>query len=335
MKAVAYQKFLPAEHPESLLDVELPAPEAQSRDLLVRVEAVSVNPVDTKVRVRKEPAEGDYQVLGWDAAGVVEAVGAEVTLFQPGDKVYYAGALDRPGSNSELHLVDERIAAKMPESLDFAQAAALPLTTITAWEILFDRLGFTAESTGTLLVIGAAGGVGSIMIQLAKQLTRLTVIGTSSREETKQWALDLGADHVINHRNPLHEELQALGTPQVHAIASLTNTEQHLPALAEAIAPQGKIAVIDDPSALDIMPFKQKCVSWHWEFMFTRSLFQTEDIQKQHDLLTETARLIDAGRIKTTLAETFGAINATNLRRAHQLLESGKSRGKIVLAGFE
>ncbi|MGD9417327.1 MAG: zinc-binding alcohol dehydrogenase family protein [Verrucomicrobiota bacterium JB025] len=334
MKAIAYQKSLPAEHPESLMEIELPAPAASGRDLLVRVEAISVNPVDTKVRMRKEPAEGEYQVLGWDAAGVVEAVGPEVTRFHPGDRVFYAGALDRPGSNSELHLVDERIAAKMPASLDFPQAAALPLTTITAWEILFDRLGFTADSTGTLLIIGAGGGVGSIMIQLAKQLTRLTVIGTASREETRQWALELGADQVIDHRNPLHQELRKLGHPEVHAITALTRTDQHLAAMAEAIAPQGKIAIIDDPASLDIMPFKQKSVSWHWEFMFTRSLFQTGDMIKQHELLTETARLIDAGKIRTTLAESFGTITAANLRRAHQLLESGKSRGKIVLAGF-
>ncbi|MGD7653668.1 MAG: zinc-binding alcohol dehydrogenase family protein, partial [Verrucomicrobiales bacterium] len=280
MKAIAYQKSLPAEHPESLMEIELPAPAASGRDLLVRVEAISVNPVDTKVRMRKEPAEGEYQVLGWDAAGVVEAVGPEVTRFHPGDRVFYAGALDRPGSNSELHLVDERIAAKMPASLDFAQAAALPLTTITAWEILFDRLGFTADSTGTLLIIGAGGGVGSIMIQLAKQLTRLTVIGTASREETRQWALELGADQVIDHRNPLHQELRKLGHPEVHAITALTRTDQHLAAMAEAIAPQGKIAIIDDPASLDIMPFKQKSVSWHWEFMFTRSLFQTGDMIK-------------------------------------------------------
>ncbi len=334
MKAIAYQKSLPAEHPESLMEIELPAPAASGRDLLVRVEAISVNPVDTKVRMRKEPSEGDYQVLGWDAAGVVEAVGPEVTRFHPGDRVFYAGALDRPGSNSELHLVDERIAAKMPASLDFPQAAALPLTTITAWEILFDRLGFTTDSTGTLLIIGAAGGVGSIMIQLAKQLTRLTVIGTASREETRQWALELGADQVIDHRNPLHQELRKLGHHEVHAIAALTRTDQHLAAMAEAIAPQGKIAIIDDPASLDIMPFKQKSVSWHWEFMFTRSLFQTGDMIKQHELLTETARLIDAGKIRTTLAESFGTITAANLRRAHQLLESGKSRGKIVLSGF-
>ena len=334
MKAVAYQKSLPAEDANSLLDVELPAPEASGRNILVRVEAVSVNPVDSKIRLRQEPAEGDYAVLGWDASGVVEAIGPNVTLFQPGDKVWYAGAIDRPGSNSELHLVDERIVSKMPESLSFTEAAALPLTTITAWEILFDRLQFDSQSTGNLLIIGAAGGVGSIMIQLAKQLTQLTVIATASRPETEQWVRDLGADHVINHRNPLHQELTQLGIPQVEFIASLTNTDDHLSSLAEAIGPQGKIAVIDDPAALDIMPFKLKAVSWHWELMFTRSLFQTEDMLEQHKLLAKTAQLIDEGKIKTTLTETYGTINATNLRRAHQLIESGKARGKIVLAGF-
>ncbi|MGJ8725848.1 MAG: zinc-binding alcohol dehydrogenase family protein [Roseibacillus sp.] len=335
MKAVAYQASLPISDPNALLDVDLPAPEATSRNLLVRVEAVSVNPVDTKIRLRQEPAEGKYAVLGWDAAGVVEAVGSGVTLFKPGDKVWYAGAIDRPGCNSELHLVDERIVAKMPTSLSFPEAAALPLTTITAWEILFDRLQFSSSSTGNLLIIGAAGGVGSIMIQLAKQLTNLTVIATASRPETQQWVRDLGADHVINHRNALDQELKALNIPTVQAIATLTNTDQHLPALAEAIAPQGKIAIIDDPDTLDIMPFKTKSVSWHWELMFTRSLFQTEDMVKQHQLLTKAANLIDSGKIKTTLNKTFGTINAPNLRSAHELIESGRSQGKIVLEGFK
>ncbi|MEM9079077.1 MAG: zinc-binding alcohol dehydrogenase family protein [Verrucomicrobiota bacterium] len=334
MKAAAYQKSLPITDPNSLLDVDLPKPKATGHDILVHVEAVSVNPVDVKIRMRQEPAEGEYAVLGWDASGTVEAVGPDVTLFQPGDKIWYAGAIDRPGCNSEFHLVDERIASKMPTSLSFPEAAALPLTTITAWEILFDRLQFNSSSTGSLLIIGAAGGVGSIMVQLAKQLTQLTVIGTASRDETQQWILDLGADHVINHRNPLHEELKALGIPHVDAIATLNQTDKHLPAIAEAIAPQGKIAIIDDPESLDIIPFKLKAVSWHWELMFTRSLFQTEDMIKQHELLAETAQLIDDGKLKTTLNETFGTINATNLRRAHELIESNTSRGKIVLAGF-
>ncbi|MEO0416844.1 MAG: zinc-binding alcohol dehydrogenase family protein, partial [Verrucomicrobiota bacterium] len=311
----------------------LPDPVASGRDLLVKIEAVSVNPVDTKIRTRIDP-EGNSNVLGWDAAGTVEAVGDDVTLFQPGDRVWYAGAIDRPGTNSERHVVDERIVAKMPKSLDFAEAAALPLTSITAWEMLFDRLALTAESTGTLLIIGAAGGVGSIMIQLAKQLTNLTVIASASREETATWVNELGADHVVNHREPLHEELKKIDIHSVNYIAALTETETHLPAIIEAIAPQGKIAVIDDPSSFDIMPFKRKSVSVHWEFMFTRSLFQTDDILEQHRLLTKMSEMVDQGTIRTTATESLGVINATNIKKAHTLIESGKARGKIVLAGF-
>ena len=333
MKAVGYPHSLPANDPQSLQDVELSAPVATGNDILVRVKAVSVNPVDTKVRKRVEPSEGSPKVLGWDAAGVVESVGDKVEFFSPGDEVWYAGAIDRPGCNSELHLVDERIAAKKPKTLSFAEAAALPLTTITAWEILFDRLEVSAKSNGGILIIGAGGGVGSIMVQLAKRLTDLTVVGTASRTETTDWISSLGADHIINHREPLGPQLDSLGV-STNYIASLTNTGDYLTQYAELIAPQGKIAVIDDPPAIDIMPFKQKCISWHWEFMFTRSLFQTEDITKQHELLTRVAEMVDRGEIKTTLAETFGTINAENLRKAHMLLESGKSRGKIVLSGF-
>ncbi len=330
MKAVVYQKSLPIDQPQVLKDLDLPKPEASGNDLLVKVEAVSVNPVDTKIRTRIDP-EGKSNVLGWDAARVVESVGDKVELFQPGDKVWYAGAIDRPGTNSEYHLVDERIVAKMPDSLDFTQAAALPLTTITAWEILFDRLGLTQDSSGELLIIGAAGGVGSIMTQLAN----VTVIGTASREETVAWVNELGADHVINHRNPIDQELADIGHPEVNYIASLTNTDDHLPAMAECIAPQGKVAVIDDPvNGLDIMPFKRKSVSFHWEFMFTRSLFQTDDILEQHHLLTKVAEMVDAGQIRTTLPDSSGTISAENLIKAHALIESGQARGKIVLTGF-
>ena len=333
MKAVGYTHSLPASDPQSLQDVELPIPSASGHDILVRVEAVSVNPVDTKVRRRAAPAAGEIKVLGWDVAGVVEAVGEEVEFFSPGDEVWYAGAIDRAGCNSQFHLVDERIAAQKPKSLSFAEAAALPLTSITAWELLFARLEVARTATGGLLIMGAGGGVGSIMVQLAKRLTALTVVGTASRPETSDWVTSLGADHVINHREPLGPQLNALGA-SVNYIASLTNTGDYLTQYAELIAPQGRIAVIDDPPAIDIMPFKQKCVSWHWEFMFTRSMFQTDDMIEQQKLLTRVAEMVEQGDIKTTLADTLGKINADNLRQAHQLIESGKSRGKIVLAGF-
>ncbi|BCR25820.1 zinc-binding alcohol dehydrogenase family protein [Aquipseudomonas alcaligenes] len=337
MKAIAYYQSLPIDHAEALLDIELPAPQPGPRDLLVRVMAISVNPVDTKIRRNVSPGAGEAKVLGWDVAGEVLEVGAEVRQFRPGDKVFYAGAIDRAGANSELHVVDERIVGRMPGSLDFARAAALPLTAITAWELLFERLGVRegkGDERQSLLVIGAAGGVGSILVQLARQLTGLTVIGTASRAETQQWVRELGAHHVIDHSQPLLPQLKALGHDQVSMVASLTHTDQHLDQLIEALAPQGKLALIDDPAQLDVVKLKRKSLSLHWEFMYTRSLFQTEDMVEQHRLLNRVSQLIDDGVLKTTVGEHFGRIDAANLRRAHALLESGKARGKIVLEGF-
>lgn len=338
MKAVGYQKPQPIANTESLLDISLPEPVATGHDLLVEVKAISVNPVDTKVRNSGAPAEGQpYKVLGWDASGIVKAVGPDVTLFKPGDRVWYAGSIARPGTNAELHLVDERIVGYAPKSLDFAQAAALPLTAITAWEMLFDRLGVQPGKKPegkTLLVIGASGGVGSILVQLASRLTSLTVIGTASRPETQAWVKELGAHHVIDHSQPLAEELKAIGYPTMDYVVSLTQTDAHLAQIIEAIAPQGKFGLIDDPKALDVMPFKRKSVSIHWELMFTRSLFGTADMVGQHRLLNEVAALVDAGLVRTTLAERFGAINAENLKKAHALIESGKARGKVVLEGW-
>lgn len=337
MKAIAYQQSLPIDHAEALQDITLPEPVASGRDLLVDVRAISVNPVDTKIRNGVAPAAGDWKVLGWDAAGVVSAVGPEVTDFKVGDRVWYAGSIARAGTNSERHLVDERIVGKMPASLDFSQAAALPLTGITAWEMLFDRLGIAQDPSptgATLLIIGAAGGVGSIMVQLARQLTGVTVIGTASRPQTQAWVRELGAHHVIDHSQPLSQELKRIGIPQVDYIVSLTETDQHLLEIAESIAPQGKFGLIDDPKALNANVFKRKSVSLHWELMFTRSLFGTKDMAKQGHLLSRLAELVDAGRIRTTVGEHFGTINAANLKRAHALLESGQARGKIVLEGF-
>ncbi|MDR3429976.1 zinc-binding alcohol dehydrogenase family protein [Silvimonas sp.] len=337
MKAVGYYQNQAIDHPESLIDLTLPDPTPGEYDLLVEVKAISVNPVDVKIRGGVAPTAGEAKVIGWDAAGVVRAVGSRVSLFKPGDRVWYAGSLTRPGTNSELHLVDERIAGRMPQSLDFAHAAALPLTAITAWELLFDRLQVldnAAPSGNALLVIGAAGGVGSIMVQLARQLTGLTVIGTASRPETQAWVKELGAHHVIDHTKPLTEELKRIGVAQVEYVASLNQTEAHYAQIVEALAPQGKLALIDDPAQLDARPLKRKSISLHWEFMFTRSMFATADQIKQHQLLTRLADLIDAGVIRTTLAEHFGTINAANLKKAHALLESNKARGKIVLEGF-
>ncbi|QXR35372.1 zinc-binding alcohol dehydrogenase family protein [Alcaligenes aquatilis] len=338
MKAIAYKVPQAIEQPESLLDVELPDPVATGRDLLVHVQAVSVNPVDTKVRESAQPAEGEqYKVLGWDACGIVQAVGPQVSLFQPGDRVWYAGSIARPGTNSQLHLVDERIVAHAPKTLNSAAAAALPLTTITAWEMLFDRLGVApgkAPAGKTLLIVGASGGVGSILTQLASRLTSLTVIGTASRPETQAWVKELGAHHVIDHSQLLAAQLERIGHPEVDYVVSLTHTDQHFDQLVQVIAPQGKFGLIDDPASLDVGKLKRKSVSLHWEFMFTRSLFGTDDMQAQHRLLSEVAALIDAGLIRTTMTERFGSINASNMKKAHALIESGKARGKLVLEGW-
>jgi zinc-binding alcohol dehydrogenase family protein len=337
MKAIAYQQPLPIEHRESLQAIVLPDPVASGHDLLVEIKAVSANPVDTKVRQGVTPPPREWKVLGWDAAGVVRAVGSEVTGFKPGDHVWYAGSIARPGTNSELHLVDERIVGQMPASLDFAQAAALPLTGITAWEMLFDRLGIAPgkqPNKASLLIVGASGGVGSIMVQLARRLTGLTVIGTASRPETQAWVKALGAHHVIDHSQPISQELKRIGIAQAEYVVSLTQTNAHFAEIAEAIAPQGKFGLIDDPKEIDVSLLKRKSVSLHWEFMFTRPLFSTDDMVAQGRLLTELAGLVDAGLIRSTVGEHFGTINVANLQRAHALLESGRARGKIVLEGF-
>ena len=337
MKAIGYYRNLPISDAESLVDLTLPDPVPGDRDLLVEVRAVSVNPVDVKIRANKAPEAGQPKVIGWDAAGVVRAVGKDVTLFKPGDKVWYAGSLVRPGTNSELHIVDERIVGPMPQTLDFAAAAALPLTTITAWELLFDRLKISEgkeSSDAALLVIGAAGGVGSILVQLARQLTGLTVIGTASRPETTTWVSELGAHHVIDHTKPLSQELKRIGFEGVDYVVGLNQTDAHFEEIVASINPQGHLALIDDPDMFDFRKLKMKSVSLHWEFMFTRSMFSTADQIRQHELLKRVASLIDTGVLRTTLNETLGTINAANLRRAHELIETNRARGKIVLEGF-
>jgi len=337
MRAVGYRQSQPIAAEDSLVDLDLPKPVASGRDLLVAIKALSVNPVDAKQRMRSQPTAGAAAVLGWDAAGIVEAIGPAVTRFRPGDAVFYAGAIDRPGSNAEFHLVDERIVGPKPASLGFAEAAALPLTSITAWEMLFDRLDIRKPVPGAahaLLIIGGAGGVGSIAIQLARQLTDVTVIATASRPETRAWAQELGAHHVIDHNKPLPEQVAALGIGAPAFAFSTTHTATHLAGIAELLAPQGRLGVIDNAPMLDAMPLMRKSLSLHWELMFTRSLFHTPDMGEQGKLLAEVSRLVDEGRVRTTLAEHFGAINAANLKRAHALIESNRAKGKIVLEGF-
>ncbi|WP_133129031.1 zinc-binding alcohol dehydrogenase family protein [Legionella nagasakiensis] len=334
MKAIGYYNSLPIDDEQALIDLDLPMPEASGHDVLVTVKAIAINPVDTKVRRRVQPEMGKPKILGWDTAGIVAEVGADVTLFKPGDEVWYAGDLTRPGSNSEFHLVDERIIAKKPKSLNFQEAAALPLTSLTSWELLFDRLKCSPTDKGILLVTGAAGGVGSILVQLARQLTDLTIIGTASRPDSMKWILNHGAHHVIDHSKDMKSQLQALGYPEVDYIISLTHTDAHAKALVDVLKPQGKFALIDDPEHLDIKLFKLKSISIHWEMMYTRSMFKTPDMIKQHEILSQVASLVDEGKIKTTITGCMGAINATHLKKAHALIESGLARGKVVLSGF-
>ncbi|MFB7665399.1 zinc-binding alcohol dehydrogenase family protein [Kitasatospora sp. NPDC056138] len=336
MRAVAYRRSLPIDDAESLLDVELPVPEPGPRDLLVRVEAVAVNPVDHKVRQNADPA-GELKVLGWDAAGTVVAVGAEVELFEVGDEVYYAGALDRPGANSRFHAVDERIVGPKPATLSFAEAAALPLTALTAWEGLFERLGLRnggLERTGTLLVTAAAGGVGSMVVQLARTLTGLDVVGTASRPESAEFARRMGAHRIVDHRRPLAPQLAEAAPGGVDYVFGTAGTVQHLAAYAEVLNPFGQIVSIDDFDSLDIGVLKSKSVSFHWEFMFTRSLFRTPDRHRQHHILAQVARLVDRGVLTTTATRDLGPVNAANLRRAHEIMEAGTAIGKVTLTGF-
>ncbi|CAM4374327.1 zinc-binding alcohol dehydrogenase family protein [Zobellia nedashkovskayae] len=335
MKAIGYIENLPIQDVKSLQDVELDMPKATGRDILVEIKAISVNPADYKVRVGM-PVEGDdWKIIGWDAAGIVKEVGNDVTLFKVGDEVWYAGDFTRQGSYAEYQIVDERIVGRKPTSISFAEAAALPLTTLTAYEMLFDRLEVARnDANKSILVIGAAGGVGSILVQLAKKLTKLNIIGTASREETTDWLKELGADSVINHRNKLSQEFEKYNLPAPDYVVSLNATEQHADEIVKLIKPQGKFGFIDDPKSFNVMPFKHKAVSTHIEFMFARSMFQTEDMIEQNNILNEVSKLIDNGTIKTTLGENFGTINAEHMRKAHAFLETGKAKGKIVLEGF-
>ncbi|GGG13501.1 NADPH:quinone reductase [Paenibacillus albidus] len=343
MKAVGAYRYLAISDPESLVDLFIEKPLPAGRDLLVEVKAISVNPADLGMRENNNYEEGAPKILGWDVAGIVEQVGPECQLFKPGDEIYYAGSVARPGGNSEFHLVDERIVGNKPKSLDFAQAAALPLTSITAWEGLFDRLGINhsveENNNKSILIIGAAGGVGSIATQLAKW-AGLTVIGTASRPESIQWSKNQGADFTINHNSHFATQLKDIGYETVDYIFCLNDTVQHLANMAEVITPQGKICSIvptDKTSwtgSLDMDLLFSKSVTFVWELMFTRSMFQTKDMIKQHELLNELAELIDNGKLKTTLTERLEPINAQNLRIVHEKMETGRSIGKIVLENF-
>ncbi len=337
MKVVSFHKPLPISDPESFLDLNAEKPLPAARDLLVEIRAVGINPVDAKIRSGGGPGSptGDLKILGWDAAGVVRAIGAEVTLFAPGDEVFYAGSVDRPGSYAEFQCVDERIVGRKPKKLGFAESAAMPLTTITAWEMLFDRLKIDRTEEGSLLILGGAGGVGSIATQLARELTRLRVVATASRPDTRDWCLKMGAHDVVDHRQPLSGQVKGIAARGVDYVLALTKVEDHFEEIIESMAPQSAMALIENPARpLDITKLKPKSIALHWEFMFTRARFQTADMGEQGRLLTEVGELMDAGRIRTTLQANFGQITAENMRRAHGAVESGRTIGKIVLAGF-
>lgn len=338
MKAVGLYKYLTIDNPESLVDVEIDKPVPGGRDILVKVKAVSVNPVDTKVRGPKDQEESQPKILGWDVAGVVEQTGSEVQHFKPGDEVYYAGSIARPGGNSEFHVVDERIVAIKPNSLSFEEAAAMPLTSLTAWEGLFERLGISTNSEEnkgkSILIIGAAGGVGSIALQLAKW-AGLKVIGTASRKETQDWAKKHGADETISHYENFTSQLKGIGIGEVDYIFCLNSTDQHWENMMEAVAPQGKVcSIVETKTPLNISLLQQKSITFVMEFMFTRALFNTKDMEKQHEILHEMANLFDQGTLQATLTETLKPFNAKTMREAHAKLESGKTIGKVVVSDF-
>ena len=334
MKAIGYEKAGPITAEDALIDFEADTPTLSARDLLVDVRAISVNPVDVKVRSKMSPETGT-KIIGYDAAGVVKEIGSDVSLFKVGDEVFYAGDLTRPGTNAELHAVDERIVGKKPTTLSFSDAAALPLTSITAWEILFDSFSLKEDSGDgeSILIIGGAGGVGSILIQLAKQLTQLTVVTTASRPETIEWVKKMGADHVISHRESLVDQMKVLNL-EPRYVASLTASDQHFDSIVELIKPRGHIALIDDPQSLDVNSMKRKALTFSWEFMFTRSMFQTDDMIKQHELLNRVSELVDAGKIQSTATGHMGKISAESLKKAHKVQDSGQVIGKNVLEGF-
>jgi NADPH2:quinone reductase len=337
MKAIVITRRLPLDDPQCFVEIDLPVPEPGPRDLLVRVKAVSVNPVDYKVRRRRAPADTKPAILGWDAAGVVESVGSETTLFKPGDAVFYAGDITRPGSNAEFQLVDERIAGRKPSKLSFAEAAALPLTSITAWETLFDRFRVPLEHPASaddrvLLILGGAGGVGSIAIQLARQLSRITIIATASRPESSAWCRKLGAHHVVNHLGDWPAEMKQLGYPEADYIACFNDTITHWERMAAAIRPQGLIcSIVEAGQQFDLNLIRSKSAGFLWELMFTRPMYQTKDMIEQHRLLNRVAELLDAGRLQTTLRETLGPMTPANVAEAHRRLESNRTIGKLVL----
>ncbi|WP_337966193.1 zinc-binding alcohol dehydrogenase family protein [uncultured Flavobacterium sp.] len=335
MKAIGFKTSLSIEKEDSFIEFETSKPVPGSHDLLVKIEAVSVNPVDFKIRQNsaKDTVLETPKIIGWDAVGIVEAIGDKVSLFKVGDEVYYAGDLNKQGCNAEYQIIDERIVGHKPKSISIEEAAAIPLTGLTAWEILFDRIRINPEKDKgkTILIIGGAGGVGSIAIQLAKKIAGLTVIATASRSESIDWCKEQGADFVVNHRN-LVEEVRNAGFQNVDFILDFVDVNQYWDAFVELIKPQGHIGSISDPvESVNLRQLKGKSASFHWELMFTRSMFQTEDMIEQHHILNKLANLLDNGTIQSTLKTTLNGLTVANFKEAHQLLESGKTIGKIAI----
>ncbi|MHC5306198.1 zinc-binding alcohol dehydrogenase family protein [Bartonella sp. LJL80] len=337
MKAIGYFENLPISDDKALQDVQIAEPTIRDHDLLVEVQAISVNPIDVKTRLMAPPFDSGPRILGFDAAGTVAKTGKSVKGFSAGDEVYYAGAINRQGSNSQFQAIDSRIVAHKPKSLDFKTAAAMPLTSLTAYEMLFDRLDITKpvhKGRNALLMIAGAGGVGSIAIQLARHLADVEIIATASRPESREWCLKMGAHHVIDHSKPFAPQLQEIGYDKPAFIFSTANSDGYLPQFVDVLYPQGRFGLIDGPKVFDINPLKLKSISVHWESMFTRSMFETDDIARQGEILAHVAELIDTKKITPTLAKVLSPINAHNLREAHRLIETGRSIGKIVLEGF-
>ncbi|WP_282037246.1 zinc-binding alcohol dehydrogenase family protein [Saccharicrinis aurantiacus] len=335
MKAIGYKQAGAINALDSFILLDVEKPKLKVHDILVQVKGISVNPVDVKVRASMGPESG-AKIIGYDASGIVAEVGSAVTQYKIGDEVFYAGDITRQGTNAEYHVVDERIVGRKPKSLNFPEAAGLPLTSITAWEILFDSLKIS-EGGGageSILIVGGAGGVGSILIQLAKKLTQLTVIASASRPDSIEWVKKMGADYVVNHRNSLSEQVKELGL-QPKYVASLNATDQHFNTIVDLIKPRGHIALIDDPANLNINIIKPKALSFSWEFMFARSMFNTDDINAQYHLLNRVSELIDDGTLVSTVTNNLGNLSVENLKEAHRIQETGTVIGKNVLGGFE
>lgn len=341
MKAVVVNRLARPELPDIplLIDSELPDPEFKPTDLLVRVEAVAVNPLDLKMARAKQPPQSPDRVLGWDVAGTVVGMGADVSVFQLGDAVFYAGSVLRPGACSALHAVDARLVGRKPATLSFVQAAALPLSSLAAWEALFERMHLPRgprQQPATLLVIGGAGGVGSMALQLAAKLTEVRVIGTASRPESQTYCLGMGAADVVDHSQPLLPQLKVLGAPLVDFVLCLTDPAPLMPQLAEILAPHAHVCSLVEASAdLPMNLLRAKSITFSWEGMFTRSMFRTPDMARQGEILNEVSALVDAGVLKTTLTVDLGNINAKNVLQAHQLIGNGRMIGKVAMGKFD